>query len=156
MSTELLLQRAQMAHLEAMLDLRMALFAEGGILTGQSGYAQVRQANHAYFSRHLDDQNCVSWVVTAQDQVVACGSLALFQRPPYPGNLHGREAYLLNMMTLPAWRRRGAARMVLQAALAEARLRDCPRVWLHASEDGRSLYQEYGFIPVPAFMEATL
>ena len=50
-----------------------------------------------------------SWVVEEEGEVVACATLALFVRPPYPGNLAGREGYLLNIYTRPAWRRRGMA-----------------------------------------------
>ena len=71
--------------------------------------------------------------------MVACATLALFVRPPYPGNLAGREGYLLNIYTRPAWRRRGMANALLVAMVAYAREQQLGKLWLHASSDGRYL-----------------
>lgn len=86
-------------------------------------------------------------------EAVACGTLALFVRPPYPGNLAGREGYVLNMYTLPAWRRRGMANALLVAIKAYAREQQLGRLWLHASDEGRSLYERFGFADNPACLE---
>ena len=45
----------------------------------------------------------------------------------------------------PAYRRRGIAKRLMQLAIAWARERGCKRVRLHASEDGRHLYELLGF-----------
>jgi ribosomal protein S18 acetylase RimI-like enzyme len=77
----------------------------------------------------------------------------MFVRPPYPGNLAGREAYLLNMYTLPDYRKQGIANALLDAMAAEAIARGFGKVWLHASEAGRPLYERIGFVANPAYME---
>ena len=77
----------------------------------------------------------------------------MFVRPPYPGNLAGREAYLLNMYTLPDYRKQGIASALLDAMEAEAIARRFGKVWLHASEAGRPLYERIGFVANPAYME---
>lgn len=84
---------------------------------------------------------------------MAAGTLALFVRLPYPGNLAGREAYLLNMYTVPAWRARGIATALLDAMTAHARAMGLGKVWLHASDAGRPLYERIGFVANPAYME---
>ncbi|MNT76197.1 Acetyltransferase (GNAT) family protein [compost metagenome] len=94
-----------------------------------------------------------SWVVEAEGALVACGTLALFVRPPYPGNLSGREGYVLNIVTLPAWRRRGMAGALLDAMLVYAREQQLGKLWLHASDEGRALYERRGFVANPAYLE---
>lgn len=86
-------------------------------------------------------------------EVVACATLALFVRPPYPGNLAGREGYLLNIYTRPAWRRRGMANALLVAMVAYAREQQLGKLWLHASSDGRAIYERFGFAGNPACLE---
>ena len=74
-------------------------------------------------------------------------------RPPYPGNLAGREAYLLNMYTRPAWRKRGMASALLDAMARHAREQRLGKLWLHASDEGRPLYERLGFVANPACLE---
>lgn len=94
-----------------------------------------------------------SWLVEVEGQPVACGTLAFFVRPPYPGNLSGREAYLLNMYTRPDWRKRGMASALLEAMASCACGLQLGKLWLHASEEGRPLYERLGFAGNPAYLE---
>lgn len=53
---------------------------------------------------------------------------------------------MLNVYVEPAWRRRGVAAALMRTlleVLAERRIR---RVVLHASEEGRRLYERLGFV----------
>jgi ribosomal protein S18 acetylase RimI-like enzyme len=45
------------------------------------------------------------------------------------------------------WRRRGVAEALMRAILDTLAERGIRRVVLHASDDGRSLYQRLGFVP---------
>ncbi len=101
----------------------------------------------------MEEGSARSWLVEVEGEAVACGTLALFVRPPYPGNLAGREAYLLNMYTLPAWRKRGMASALLDAMAAYAREQQLGKLWLHASDQGRALYERFGFASNPACLE---
>lgn len=84
-------------------------------------------------------------------EVVASATTALFVRPPYPGNLAGREGYLLNMYTLPAHRRQGLAGALLDQMADYAVAQQLGRVWLHASDEGRPLYERIGFVANPSY-----
>ncbi len=141
------------ADLDAMVELRQQLFACFPEALGIIDEALMRQTSLAYFSRAFAHGDCQTWVAEADGQIVSQGSLALFQRPPFPGNLSGREAYLLNMYTLPDYRRRGYSKAILQQAMAYAREQGLGRIWLHASDDGQPLYQAAGFLPSEKYME---
>lgn len=63
----------------------------------------------------------------------------------------GDAFHLMNIAVVPAWRRRGLARLLLEEVLAEARRFRAPDVWLEVAvtNDGaRALYESYGFEPV--------
>jgi len=133
----------------------MRLFAEVGEIQHPGSAPGLRAATTKYFEQAIQADQAKSWVATAEGSVVACGTLAEFRRPPYPGNLSGTEAYLLNMYTLPSFRRRGMAREIVSQILAFAKAQGYGKVWLHASEDGRPLYERHGFAPNPSAMEWT-
>ena len=149
----MIVREAKAADIPALVRLRMALFCELGELDEPLADGALWQATEAYFSAAARDGSARSWLVEVDGEAVACGTLALFVRPPYPGNLAGREAYLLNMYTLPAWRKRGMASALLDVMAAYAREQRLGKLWLHASEEGRPLYERLGFVANPACLE---
>lgn len=130
------IRRAQQGDEAALTRLRLALFVEEGDLASAGEDPALARVLADYFAQTLADGACLHWVADAQGEVVGAGSLALFCRPPYPGNLTGREGYLLNMFVLPAWRRRGVARALVSAIQEEAAGLALGKVWLHASPMG--------------------
>jgi GNAT superfamily N-acetyltransferase len=149
----MIVRQATQADIPVLVSLRMGLFCEVGELSDPLVDVDLWQATSAYFSTAQADGSARSWVAEVGEEVVASGTLALFVRPPYPGNLSGREAYLLNMYTLPAYRKQGMASALLNAMVAYACAEQLGKVWLHASDEGRPLYERVGFVANPAYLE---
>lgn len=148
--------------------LRIELLEETGGALPPAQRQALLEANQAFFQRHLGSPAWQSWVAEFGPELApaaagpgspaigAIGTLAFFERPPYPGNPLGRDAYLLNMFTSPAYRGKGAARAIVQAVIGEARRRGVRKLILHATEAGRPIYAEAGFGPSMAYMELAL
>jgi len=51
------------------------------------------------------------------------------------------------MYTEPEYRRQGLARRLMEAMVAWCRAERMTSVYLHASDDGRALYESLGFTP---------
>ncbi len=83
-------REALAADIPALTTLRMALFCEVGELARPDEDPVLREATQAYFMQAQEEGSARSWVVEEEGEVVACATLALFVRPPYPGNLAGR------------------------------------------------------------------
>ena len=62
------------------------------------------------------------------------------------GIAEGRHAIIVNVFTEPGWRRRGVAQLLLEQLIAWARTERLDRLVLHASDEGRALYEKMGFI----------
>ena len=77
---------------------------------------------------------------------VASIGLVVHSVPPSPFNRVGREGYIMNLVTLPPWRRRGIGRALLSHVIAVLRAEGVPIASLHAAGDGRKLYEELGFV----------
>src|SRR3989442_10810103 len=96
----------------------------------------------------------IGWVASAGGRRHEIGGGAGLQlRPllprPEPGRRRlreGPEAIVLNVFTEGAWRRRGLARGLVERAIAWAREHGVVRLVLHASPEGRALYEQLGFV----------
>jgi GNAT superfamily N-acetyltransferase len=58
----------------------------------------------------------------------------------------GRHGIVLNVYTESAWRRRGLAELLMRHVLEWARAQRLDRLVLHASAEGRALYERLGFV----------
>lgn len=80
-------------------------------------------------------------------------SVLLFPVPPRPDDRRPYDGYIINMYVAPERRHQGIGRALLDACLASAPALGIRRFWLHATEDGRPLYDRAGFSTNPAWME---
>jgi ribosomal protein S18 acetylase RimI-like enzyme len=108
---------------------------------------RMAEASTRYMERALPAGEFRAWVVEAgpEWQVIACGGLVIRSAPPSVRNLAGREGYIMNLVTLPAWQRQGIATAVLRTMLDALRAEGVPMASLHASRAGRALYEREGF-----------
>jgi GNAT superfamily N-acetyltransferase len=98
----------------------------------------------------------VGWLLTPEEapgRVVAGAGVQLRDVLPHPvdtdgevGVAAGRHGIVLNVFTEPDWRRRGLAELLMRHVLAWAREQRLDRLVLHASAEGRSLYERLGFV----------
>jgi GNAT superfamily N-acetyltransferase len=67
--------------------------------------------------------------------------------PPHMLGSSERRGNIVNVYTEPEFRRRGLARRLVEAALEWCKKNNIDFVILHASDQGRSLYESLGFQP---------
>ncbi|HEY1239859.1 MAG TPA: GNAT family N-acetyltransferase [Bryobacteraceae bacterium] len=96
--------------------------------------------------QRLETGEYQAWFALAPDGTVAAGAglwfLDWFPHRLDRGSLRG---YLLNVYTEPEYRRRGLARRLVAITLDCCRERGITIATLHASDDGRPLYESLGF-----------
>jgi GNAT superfamily N-acetyltransferase len=95
----------------------------------------------------LEDGTYRCWLVEDGELIVTGGGLAIVGFQPTPLDPSPRRVWVLNMYTEPAYRRRGLARQIMQSMIAWCREQGVRSVCLHASDDGRPLYELLGFKP---------
>ncbi|HEV2966428.1 MAG TPA: GNAT family N-acetyltransferase, partial [Chthoniobacterales bacterium] len=87
-------------------------------------------------------------------KIVAGAGVQLREAPPRPqpnasGKIDivsGRQASIQNVYTEPQWRRRGLAALLIKRIIEWTRAQGIESVVLHASKEGRALYERLGFI----------
>ena len=127
-------------------DHRDAMFAAAGI-----DAKAIRQASGMYrdwLAGALATDAYMGWLAEEDDLVV--GSIGLWllpwpHHPKHPGtNVRG---YISNMWVDAAHRRKGIGRKLVEAAVEEAKARGVTWMMLHATDEGRGLYESMGWKP---------
>ena len=98
-----------------------------------------------YLSRAMADGSFRAWLACDGDRVVGGGAVIITPWLAHPYDLECRRATILNVYTNPEYRLRGLAREIMQTMIDWCRREGFARVTLHASEDGRHLYESLGF-----------
>jgi GNAT superfamily N-acetyltransferase len=104
-----------------------------------------REACSSTFERRLAGTGFVAYLVEVDELAVCSGVGWLEDHLPSPHQVDGRRGHIASMSTDPAHRRNGHARLVFEALMAWCADQGISRVDLRATEDGRPLYESYGF-----------
>ncbi|MBV9618487.1 MAG: GNAT family N-acetyltransferase [Verrucomicrobia bacterium] len=107
--------------------------------------------------RMFDDGIYVGWVASPKngpERIVAGAGVQLRKVPPHPQPkanrkidiVSGLQAIVQNVYTEPEWRRRGLAALLIKRIIEWTRERGIESVVLHASQEGRGLYERLGFV----------
>ncbi len=120
-------------------------------------FESFRARSLEYLRSALASGDYVGWLIFQRDhpqKILAGAGLLLRQVPPFPvsreigetGITDGRQGLIVNVFTEPEWRRRGLARRLMEHILAWSREQGIQSILLHASDEGRALYEQLGFI----------
>jgi GNAT superfamily N-acetyltransferase len=94
-----------------------------------------------------------AWVVEDEARtIVGGGGITILPWPPGPRYMGSRLAFVYNVYTEPAHRRRGLARLMMDAIHAWCRENHIASMALNASHDGQPLYEAMGYAVSPAPM----
>ena len=58
----------------------------------------------------------------------------------------GRQGTIVNVFTEPQWRQRGIAGLLIKEIVIWSKNEQIDRLTLHASDEGRSIYEKLGFV----------
>jgi GNAT superfamily N-acetyltransferase len=87
------------------------------------------------------------WLAEYDGRLAGSAGVLLLDWPPSPRDPRGGLGFIYNVYVEPAYRRRGVARATLAALHQWAQERGLGALALHASEEGRPLYETLGYLP---------
>lgn len=140
------IRQATVADVDIIVRHRCSMFADMGY-GDEAGRSAMATAARPFIEAALKDGSYRGWLVEDGDRVVAGAGLAIVGFQPTPLDPSPRRAWVLNMYTEPAYRRRGLARELLQSMIVWCREQGFSSVFLHPSDAGRPLYELLGFKP---------
>ena len=146
MSDGITIRQATIADVPDLVRLRRAMFEAMGF----DDAAQLDAADKAaaaYFAEAIPAGGFHGWLAFApSNEAVGSGGAVIVQHPPGPSNLSDRSGYIMNIVTLPRYRRQGISRRIMQTMPEWLAEQGIQRVELHTTGMGRSLYEELGFV----------
>ena len=140
------IRRATAADAETIVSHRLRMFTDMGLGDDVARQAMVLEAR-PLIEASLRDGSYQGWLAEDGGRVVAGGGVAIVPYQPTPRDPGPRRAWILNMYTEPAYRRRGLAAQILQEVVGWCREQGLRQVFLQASDAGRPLYERAGFVP---------
>lgn len=139
-------RKADITDIPQLVHLRLQFLKEIYPKSDNSQDEVLKDHLRVYLAEHLSKNNYVNWFADAEGEVVASAGIVFYNQPPLYHNLEGKVAYILNVFTLPGFRRKGIAKVLLEKILEEAKARNTGKVSLHTSKEGRLLYEQFGFV----------
>ena len=131
---------------------RSAMFRDMGSIQSELE-APLITATATYLADAMPRGDYLGWIAQACEGTAAIGGAGVQLRPLVPRPLTsgdglelGPEAIVLNVYVELEWRRRGVGEALMQTLLAALALKNIRRIVLHASPDGRNLYERLGFV----------
>jgi GNAT superfamily N-acetyltransferase len=134
--------------LDAIVHHRRAMFADMGY-RDEAALTTMAANFRPWLQRKMEAGEYFTWFALAPDSSIAAGlGLWLMDWPPHMLGAGSRwRGNILNVYTEPAHRRNGLGRALMKTALAWCTANQVSPVILHASPDGRALYESLGFKP---------
>jgi GNAT superfamily N-acetyltransferase len=101
-----------------------------------------------WLAAKMESGQYLAWLASPESDpgVIAAGAgLWIMDWPPHMIGSQARRGNIVNVYTAPAYRRRGLARRLMETILDWCRADSLDTVVLHASKEGRPLYDSMGF-----------
>lgn len=173
---ELKYKRATIDDLDILVETRIQVLRAANQISEEVDMSDVERQSRMYYEKALSDDTHVAYLVFAEAMLeenglkknsssikvvagkelgkstlnkeifVGAGGISFYRVMPTFHNPTGEKAYIMNMYTLPEYRRQGIAYKTLDLLVAEAKKRNIKMISLEATEQGKPLYDKYGFV----------
>ncbi len=138
-------RKAAMEDINELVRLRIDFLNEVQVTVGQNDEELTKQT-FEYLKINMQNDSFVSWLALDNDKIVGTSGICFYTIPPSFKNITGKNAYIMNMYTIPGYRSRGIANELFQSVVKEAKNRGCGKITLNATDMGRPLYLKNGFV----------
>lgn len=98
-----------------------------------------------YFADAVRNNTYIGVLAIAGDKVAGTGGMTIRTQAGSFKNPSGITGYILNMYTLPAYRKRGICNALLKMLIEKGKETGVGGFELHATKDGEPLYKKAGF-----------
>ncbi len=130
---------------------RHAMFRDNSVAS-EEALAATDAEFEPWVRERLKDGRYLGLLLEEQGSVVAGTGIFFADFPPHWMDPQPLRAYILNVYTIEQDRGRGYAKRLMEAAIEECGRRNVPTIVLHASPQGRPVYEKLGFASTDEMM----
>ena len=142
---EYTIRQATKADLDILMHHRRAMFLDMGRKDDEI-LAKAMRTSRDFFSNQFEYGRFHAWVVEQRPGTIIAGAgVITFDYPPSPRDPSPQRPMVVNVYTERAHRRKGIARKLMEIVIDWCRSMQFGSVMLHASDEGRPLYESQGF-----------
>jgi GNAT superfamily N-acetyltransferase len=156
MTMNLIYKKASIDNIDVLTETRIKVLKAANKLPENTDMSDVKRCSYDYYKKALGDDTHIAYLVFDENRFVGSGGICFFQVMPTYHNPSGKKAYIMNMYTDPAYRRRGIAYQTLDKLVKTAKSKEITSISLEATPMGRPLYEKYGFVKMNDEMELQL
>ncbi len=144
---EITIRQATVADIPNLVRLRRAMF-EAMDFDNPAQLDAADAASAAYFAETIPTGEFYGWlaVTSPAGEAIGGGGVVIDRHPPGPSNLSGWIGYIMNVVTVPRYQRRGIGRCMMKTMIEWLAEQGIHCITLHATEIGRSVYEDLGFV----------
>lgn len=147
MDAEITFRRALPSDAGTLAEMRVLSSAERRKPIDAAEREAFRAACEVSLEAAMRDGIVLGWLAYDGERAVGTATLMLLPTLPRLGSRGGeRDGRVRNVYVDPAYRRRGIARQLMRVLLEDARQARVDRLALGASDMGRGLYEQLGFV----------
>jgi ribosomal protein S18 acetylase RimI-like enzyme len=142
----ILIREATTDDIPEILRQRRAMYEDMDYKDSEALAAMVA-TSAAYLSEAVPAGSFRAWLAVSGKRVVGGGAILISPWPSHPCDGQCRRATILNVYTDPDHRKRGIGCQLMHTMIDWCRRENFAFVSLHASKNGRHLYESLGFEP---------
>lgn len=146
-------KKAAPEDIEELVRTRILVLRAANQLSEDKDLSKVEQESYAYYKRALKSGEHIAYLVYDNHTFIGAGGVSFYQVMPTYHNPSGKKAYIMNMYTAPEYRRQGIAYHTLDLLVKAAKEQGVSQITLEATNQGRPLYEKYGFVKMKQEME---
>ena len=120
---------------------------------GEQPTQTLLDANRMYYGEHIADGTHSAFIASYDGVECGCGAVCFTEELPSPDNPTGRCAYLMNIYVREPFRKHGIAHQLVSHLIDVAKQRDCGKIYLETTAEGKPVYSSLGFNDMPDMMK---
>ncbi len=154
MEYEILL--AEEENIEELIDLRIQFLKELKNVTEPDQEKFLEKNLREYLTPRIKDGTFIAYIIKGESKIISTCGMIFISKPPKGDNLTGKEAYIMNIYTVPEWRGRGYATIIMMKLIDSVKKLGIKKITLNSTEMGEELYKKIGFTFITGEMEYIL
>lgn len=147
------LKKATVEDIPLLVSMRMSLL-HSAIGDGEKeNWKFVQEQIEKYYKKTIPEKTHIAYLAFEDNRCVGTGGVCFYQILPTYFKPTGKKAYIINMYTLPGYRRKGIATKILNLLIKESLSRGATYISLEATAIGKPLYEKNGFAVLNSEMQ---
>jgi ribosomal protein S18 acetylase RimI-like enzyme len=137
--------KATQNDIQILIDSRVEFLSEYWGRQNEDVEMKLRSGLKYYFESSLQNESYHCWIAKIENEFAGIGGMITRQHPGSFRVPDGRSAYIMNMYTIPKYRKRGIATMLLEKLVESGKQLGIHFFELHATKEGEPIYVKGGF-----------